>query len=186
MLRRASPTYARVLADAARLPFAGGSHDVVVLAFMLFHVSQPEAALNDVRRVLRPSGAVGLTTWGKVAITPALEVWNDELDRHGAPSVDPFIARHELMDTPDKLQTLLGNTGYRQVGAAVVPWSHRPSLPDFIARYTSLGLTGRRLAAMGPATRTAFLRQVRSRLEKLSAEDFVDESEVIAATAIAP
>jgi ubiquinone/menaquinone biosynthesis C-methylase UbiE len=186
MLRRAPPPYARVLADAARLPFAGGSYDVVVLAFMLFHVSQPEVALNDVRRVLRPSGAVGLTTWGKVAITPGSEVWNDELDRYGAPSVDPFIARHDLMDTPDKLRTLLGDSGYRQVWAAVVPWSHRPSLPDFIARHTALGLTGRRLAAMDPATQTAFLRSVQSRLEKLAPEDFFDESEVIAATAIAP
>jgi ubiquinone/menaquinone biosynthesis C-methylase UbiE len=186
MLRRAPPAYARVLGDAARLPFAGGSYDVVVLAFMLFHVSQPEAALNDVRRVLRASGAVGLTTWGKVAITPALEVWNDELDRHGAPPVDPFIARHELMDTPDKLRTLLGNTGYRQVWAGVIPWSHRPSPADFIARNTALGLTGRRLAAMEPATRTAFLRRVEARLEKLAAEDFFDDSEVIAATAIAP
>ena len=186
MLRRAPAGYARVVADAARLPFAADSFDAVVMAFMLFHVAQPEVALRDVRRVLRTGGAVGMTTWGRDTIVPALEVWNDELDRHGAPTVDPFIARHELMDTPDKLRTLLGNTGYRQVWAEVVPWSHRPSPADFIARHTALGTTGRRLAAMEPSTRTAFLRRVRSRLEKLAAEDFFDESEVIAATAIAP
>ncbi len=185
MLRRAPPVYARVLADAARLPFAGGSYDVVVMAFMLFHLQQPETALRDVRRVLRANGAVGLTTWGKVAITPALEVWNNELDRHGAPPASPFIARHELMDTPNKLRTLLGNTGYRQVWAGVIPWSHRPSPADFIQRHAALGTTGRRLAAMEPAMRTAFLHRARSRLEKLAAEDFFDESEVIAATAIA-
>jgi hypothetical protein len=39
---------------------------------------------------------------------------------------------------------------------------------------------------MEPAARTAFLRHVRSRLESLAAEDFVDRSEVIAATAMAP
>ena len=38
---------------------------------------------------------------------------------------------------------------------------------------------------MDPATQTAFLRRVRSRLDKLATEDFFDESEVIAATAIA-
>jgi hypothetical protein len=115
-----------------------------------------------------------------------LEVWNDELDRYGAPPVSPFIARYELMDTPDKLRTLLGDTGYREVRAEVVPWSHRPSPADFIARHTALGTTGRRLAAMGPATQSAFLRRVRARLEKLASEDFFDESEVIAATAMAP
>jgi SAM-dependent methyltransferase len=186
MLRRAPAGYPRVVADAALLPFAADSFDVIVMAFMLFHVPQPEAALRDVRRVLPPGGAVGLTTWGKVAITAALQLWNDELDRHGAPPASPFIARHELMDTPDKLQTLLGNTGYRHVWAAVIPWSHRPSPADFIARHTALGMTGRRLAAMEPAARTAFLRRVQSRLDQLVAEDFYDESEVIAATAIAP
>jgi hypothetical protein len=39
---------------------------------------------------------------------------------------------------------------------------------------------------MDSTARTDFLRQVRSRLENLAAEDFVDQSEVIAATAIAP
>jgi ubiquinone/menaquinone biosynthesis C-methylase UbiE len=186
MLRRAPAGHARVVADAALLPFAAGSFDVVVMAFMLFHVLQPEAALRDVRRVMRRGGRLGLTTWGQDKAVPALDLWNDELDRHGAPPVDPFIAQHELMDTPDKLRTLLGNTGYREVWAALVPWSHRPSPANFIARHTALGTTGRRLAAMDPAARTDFLRRVRSRLEELAAEDFFDEREVIAATAIAP
>jgi ubiquinone/menaquinone biosynthesis C-methylase UbiE len=186
MLRRAPKAYARVVADAARLPFAASTYDVVVMAFMLFHVSQPEAALIDVRRVLRPGGTVGMTTWGRGAIVPALEVWNEELDRYGAPPASPFIARHELMDTPDRLRTLLGDTGYREARAEVVPWSHRPSPADFIARHTVLGTTGRRLAAMDSAAQTAFLRRVRARLEKLATEDFFDESEVIATTAMAP
>jgi SAM-dependent methyltransferase len=186
MLRRAPAGYARIVADAAQLPFATSSYDVVVIAFMLFHVPQPEAALRDVRRVLRPRGAVGLTTWGQDAVVPALDVWNEELDRHGAPPAPPFIARHELMDTPAKLHSLLGNAGYEQTRADLLPWSHRPSPEEFIARHAALGITGRRLAVMDSTARTDFLRQVRSRLENLAAEDFVDQSEVIAATAIAP
>jgi ubiquinone/menaquinone biosynthesis C-methylase UbiE len=186
MLRRTPAGYGRVVADAARLPFAAETFDVVVMAFMLFHVPQPVAALRDVRRVLRTGGAVGLTTWGPDKGVPALQVWNDELDRYGAPLVDALIAQHELMDTPDKLRTLLGETGYRQVWAAEVPWSRRPSTADFTVRHTALGTTGRRLAAMEPAAQTAFLRSVQSRLEELVPEDFYDEREVIAATAIAP
>jgi ubiquinone/menaquinone biosynthesis C-methylase UbiE len=186
MLRRAPAGYARVVTDAARLPFAARSYDVVVMAFMLFLVARPEAALRNVRRVLHPGGTVGLTTWGHVAIVPAVDVWDDELDRLGAPQAAPFIARHELMDTPNKLRTLLGNAGYGEVHAEVIPWSHQPSPEEFIARHTALGVTGRRLAGLKPATRTDFLRRVRSRLEKLAAADFVDESEVIAATATAP
>ena len=186
MLRRASPEYARIVADAVRVPFARGSFDVVVMAFMLFHVSRPDAALGEVRGVLRPGGAVGLTTWGRDEVVPALDVWNDELDRHGAPPADPFIARHKLMDTPDKLRTLLGTAGYGEIWTEAVPWSYRPSREEFIARHIALGVTGRRLTGMEPAARTAFLRRVRSRLESLAPEDFVDRSEVIAATAMAP
>jgi ubiquinone/menaquinone biosynthesis C-methylase UbiE len=185
MLRRTPPGNARVVADAGRLPFSAGSFDVVVMAFMLFHVPQPEAALRDVARVLSTGGAVGLTTWGQDKGVPALAVWDDELDRYGAPPVDPLIAQHELTDTPDKLRTLLGDAGYRQIWAGVVPWSHRPSPADFIARHAALGTTGRRLAALDPASQTAFLRRVQPRLEELAPEDFFDESEVIAATAIA-
>lgn len=185
MLRRAPAGYARIVADAAQLPFAEASYDVVVMAFMLFHVPQPKAALRDVRRVLRPGGAVGLTTWGQDAGVPALDIWNDELDRHGAPPAGPFIAQHELMDSPDKLRALLGDAGYVEIRAKVEPWSHRPSPDQFIARHTVLGVAGRRLTSMDSAARTDFLRRVRSRLENLAAEDFVDQSEVITATAIA-
>lgn len=185
MLRRAAAGYSRLVADAARLPFGAGWYDVVVMAFMLFHVSQPDAALSEVRRVLRPRGAVGLTTWGQDATVPALDVWNDELDRHGAPPAGPFVARHDLMDTPEKLRGLLGDAGYGEVWAEVVPWSHRPSREEFIKHHSVLGVAGRRLAGMESANRTDFLRRVRSRLEDLAEEDFFDQSEVIAATGIA-
>ena len=186
MLRRAPAEYARVVADAAQLPFAAGSYDVVVMAFMLFHLSRPEAALREVRRVLRAGGAIGLTTWGQDTVVPAVDIWNDELDRLGAPQAAPLIARHELMDSPAKVRALLHDAGYGEIRAEVIPWSHQPSSEEFVARHTVLGVTGRRLAGLEPAARTDFLRRVRSRLDKLAAEDFVDKSEVIAATAITP
>ena len=43
------------------------------------------AALDEVRRVLRAGGSIGLATWGYDSGAPALAIWNQELDRHGAP-----------------------------------------------------------------------------------------------------
>lgn len=185
MLRRSRLGCPRVVADAAQLPIASASFDVVVMAFVLFHVSEPAAALREVRRVLRSDGFVGLTMWGKGAVIPAVEIWKEELDRHCAPSAQPIVARHDLMDTPDKVRELLDVAGFHEVRVEFLSWSHRPSLEEFVRRNAALGAAGRRIADLSPHARAAFLRDVRVRLETLSTDDFVDRSEVIAATAVA-
>jgi SAM-dependent methyltransferase len=118
MLRRTSAGYPRVIADPAKLSFNSASYDVVIMAFVLFHVPEPEAALDEVRRVLRASGSIGLATWGYDRGAPALAIWNQELDRHGAPLNQPLIAQHDLMNTPDNCapcSSAPGFTRYRSI-----------------------------------------------------------------------
>ncbi len=185
MLRRSRVGCPRVVADAAQLPFAPGSYDVVVMAFVLFHLPEPAASLREVRRVLRSGGLVGLTVWGKGSVVPATEVWKEVLDRHSAPSGVPIVARHDLMDTPDKVRALLDMAGFHEARVEFLRWSHEPSLEEFVRRNAALGAAGRRIADLSPLARATFLRDVRARLERLPSDDFVDRSEVIAATAIA-
>ena len=45
-------------ADAADPPFADGSFDVVAAHYMLYHVPNPEQALSEFHRVLRPGGTL--------------------------------------------------------------------------------------------------------------------------------
>lgn len=49
-----------VTADAARLPFADGSFDAVLIRDVLHHVDQPAAVLREARRVLRKDGRLTL------------------------------------------------------------------------------------------------------------------------------
>jgi len=185
MLRRAPSGHPRVVADAAQLPFVDGSYDVVILAFVLFHIPEPGAALREVHRVLRTGGSIGVTAWGRDAGARAAQVWSEELNRYTAAYENPVVDRTDLMNTPQKLQALLEGVRFTRARAEFVPWSHQPNLAEFVALHSEIGVAGRRLAGLEPHTRADFLRQVRSRLEKLDPADFIDRSEVIAAVAVA-
>lgn len=186
MLARVPDRIARVVADAGAPPFRGRTFDVVVLAFVLFHVPDPARALNAVRGVLRPQGSIGVTTWGQRSDAPALSVINEELARAKAPEAGPLLAQHDLMDTPAKLSDLLDSAGYIEGHVESLPWSDQPDVDEFLHRHSTLGVTGRRFAQLAPESRVGLRERVRDRLEELPQADFRDTSEVLAATAVAP
>lgn len=61
MLQQARKDHRRIAAlvgDGARLPLRSGSVDLAATAQMLHHVAEPLPILNELRRVVRPEGAV--------------------------------------------------------------------------------------------------------------------------------
>ena len=57
--------------DMTQLPFDDGSFDVVVCVFGIFFVPDMQAALRELKRVLRTEGRVAITTWGPRFFEPA-------------------------------------------------------------------------------------------------------------------
>ncbi len=70
----ALPGDARVM-DAEHLELPDASYDVALCAFGLFFFPEPEAAMAEVFRVVRPGGTVAVSTWG-----PEDERWSWEDD----------------------------------------------------------------------------------------------------------
>jgi SAM-dependent methyltransferase len=64
-----------IVADAAAMPLADASVDVILSAFMLQLASDRRAVLHEVGRVLRPGGWLGIVTWlaDELALAPDLE-----------------------------------------------------------------------------------------------------------------
>ncbi len=60
-----APGLTTLVAPADRLPFADGSFDVAVAAWMLYHVPDLDAALAELARVLHPDGTLVVATNGE-------------------------------------------------------------------------------------------------------------------------
>jgi SAM-dependent methyltransferase len=90
------------------LPFADGEFAVVTMKHVLEHTSDPRAALADVRRVLRPGGALFIAVpdarYGKSVRNPVASRYYRP-EAHGV--------EHFVYYTPATLSRLLEDTGFR-------------------------------------------------------------------------
>ncbi len=103
-------------ADATRLPVRSGAADAVTATQVLLYVEQPEAALAEIRRVLRPDGRVAIveTDWQTAVVTAE----DADLTRRLFGAWDAAVPSPRL---PQRLQPLLRAAGFGDVRIHAVP-----------------------------------------------------------------
>lgn len=84
----------RVLADAARLPFAAGSLDLVFSNLMLQWFGDPARVFGELARALRPGGLLVFSSFGPDTLRELREAW--ETADPGGVHVNRFIDVHDL------------------------------------------------------------------------------------------
>jgi SAM-dependent methyltransferase len=166
--------------DACRLGIAPTSVDLVVLAFVLFHLQEPEAALREAGRVLTTEGRIGCITWGGEFESTADRIFVECLDAHGARPNDPdVITRHDAVDTPMKMEALLEGVGFTVARSWEEELVDRFDMDRLLRLKTSLGASKPRFESLEPAAREACLQAARRRMAALTADDFVARGMVI-------
>lgn len=167
--------------DAQWLGIRAGAFDAALLAFVLFHVSDPDIALRQVYNVLRPDGLLGIVVWGDDPGLPGREIWSEELDRVGAAldPRDPSVMRQSLMDTPEKLANLVERNRFVTHRVWSRRFSHGWRLEELLSTQTQCGLPSRRLESLDADARRECTSRVRARMQLLTPAELEYRVEVI-------
>jgi len=108
--------------DAGALPFADGSFDAVVMNFGMLHLAQPERAVSEALRVLRPGGRYAFTVWAKPEEAVGFGIILEAVRKHGNPDVPlppgpPFFRFSDASECDNVLKI----AGFRNVDVRKVP-----------------------------------------------------------------
>jgi SAM-dependent methyltransferase len=173
---------AAVQADALALPIADDSVDAVLLAFVLFHLSDPSRGLAEGVRVLRTRGRLGAVTWAREHGAKAHAVWDAALADAGVPA--PPTRRVDTgLDSCDAMEALLCGAGLRPERIWLAQLRHRWDPPSFWQLATGSGVNRRRLDLIDASTRRDLLAHLRDRLDALDPDDFAWSGEVVCTVA---
>jgi demethylmenaquinone methyltransferase/2-methoxy-6-polyprenyl-1,4-benzoquinol methylase len=121
--RRKGPELEWRQADVLRLPFEDASFDVATVGFGVRNVEDLEAAVRELRRVLRPGGRLGILeiTTPRGPLKPFYKLWFDRvvplLGRvlPGGAAYTYLPASVRRFPGPEALAELLGSCGFRNV-----------------------------------------------------------------------
>jgi len=164
------------------LPLRDDSVDAALMAFVLFHLSDPSIALAEVARVLRSGGTLGTVTWSSEATVGAFTIWDTTLTEAGAPGLAPRRVDAGL-DSSDAIAATLTAAGFHPRRIWVEPLEHQWTPETYWQLATGSGLNRLRLEVLDEAVRAETLERARQRLEALDPEKYAWQGEVVCAVA---
>ncbi len=164
-------------ADALALPFDDGAFDAVVNAFGMCHVPDPDAALVEAFRVLRPGGRVAFSVWDVPARAVGLGAPYDAIRAHGSLDIAlPAGPDFFLLSDPAESEAALARAGFHAPTCRLVHQTWHLSRPDEVYESVAAGTVraGATLRAQTPEARDAIRAALRARILEFESGGFYD------------
>lgn len=107
--------------DAQSLPFPDNAFDAVVCNYGVIHVPEPERALREMVRVVRPAGRVAISVWDITTPNNGFGLIYAAVRAHGTMSVPiPHGPDYFQFSTDEKMRAALAEIGLTKVETARV------------------------------------------------------------------